>query len=208
MDLDIEDDASDEGSHPLKGKTRKLKRDKSQCMLSDSEKIDAESRTDSELCCSRGLSCKTNKCANREHVSKGVDTIEIAEALEMLTLDKEIRYAQISQPNECNETDGDVVLKKEDVQRAEQVLAKHGAGMLEDIWTDVGPPLPSSALWKERCLVSGVLGDKNHIRSPLLDIGNKTQVCFIVLSNVVLVWLECSVYSLDGPKFLRVNLKG
>ena len=103
MDLDIDDDASDEGFHPLKGKTRRLKRDKSQCMLSDSEKIDAESRTDSELCCSRGLSCKTNTCANKEYVSKGIDTIEIAEALEMLTLDKEIRYAQISQPNECNE---------------------------------------------------------------------------------------------------------
>jgi hypothetical protein len=116
------------------------------------------------------------KCANREHgVDSRIDAIEVAEAMETLTIDKEIRHAQTSLPTQSNsEIVSDSVLKKSDVKRAEQVLAKHGADMLGNAWAE-GSELGSNK--REQGSSTRFLPEKRQIRRPLSDIGTNIQVC-------------------------------
>ena len=192
---------TDEDSPPSKSNVGKIKGEKYQSGVPE-QKSSCESiikpTPESQLCCSCGRysGCKTNKCAcraagslcgancgcvakkcaNREHGAESVDANEVAEAMETLTLDKEIRHAQTSMPRQSNEEIvSDSVLAKSDVQRAEQVLAKHGADMLGNALADGSDSL------------SLILPEKRHIRRPLSDIGNNTQVCVLIPTNISVV---------------------
>ena len=204
---------TDEDSPPSKSNVGKMKAEKYQTGVPEqksSHESDIKLAPDSHLCCSCGRysGCKTNKCAcraagslcgancgcvakkcaNRELGAESVDASEVAEAMETLTLDKEIRHAQTSMPRQSNdEIVSDSVLSKSDVQRAEQVLAKHGADMLGNAWADGSELVGSLSLKREQDLRTGVLPEKRHIRRPLSDIGNNTQVCVLIPTNISVV---------------------
>lgn len=185
---------------PSRSRIRKIKGDKSHNGFQDlaptrGEIVEAKSRPDSPLCCScsRSSGCKTSKCAckaagslcglncgclskkcaNRGSGLEEGDAAEVAEAIETLKLDKEIRNVQRTQI-ECDQIVADAFIKKEDVQRAEQVLAKHGAAVLENVWTDELETVGSAA--KSGHTVDGNFHPgKGNFRRPLSDIGNNAQ---------------------------------
>ena len=119
------------------------------------------------------------KCANREHSgAESIDAIEVAEAMETLTIEKEIRHAQTSLPTQSNnEIVSDSVLRKSDIKRAEQVLAKHGADMLGNAWAEGSELVGSGSNKGGQGPGTRFLLEKRHIRRPLSDIGTNIQVC-------------------------------
>nr|AMS24212.1 kinesin 4-Ic protein [Marsilea vestita] len=187
-----------------KSKSDKLRRpfDTLNSVVDGLGESDGKPRSESPVCCScsKYSGCKTNKCAckvagsfcglncscsskkcenkengNREQNSEESDTSEIAEAMETLKLDKDIKHMQKSQANECDPGVASDVLNKTDVQRAEQVLAKHGASILGQVWTDGHQQILTSAAKRSLPQDSETPSEKGNVRIPLSDIGNNTQ---------------------------------
>ncbi|MCO5550274.1 hypothetical protein L7F22_003755 [Adiantum nelumboides] len=126
--------------------------------------------------CGSNCQCSSKKCANRGLGSENSEDAEIVEAIETLELNKEIKFVQRSQADECGQTVADVLLKKEDVQRAEKVLAKHGAAVLENVWTDeLKSALSSVAKGIQQTKATPCTDEKGSYRKPLSDIGNSIQ---------------------------------
>eukprot|EP00250_Pteridium_aquilinum_P007538 c17227_g1_i1 orf=339-4568(+) len=125
--------------------------------------------------CGADCGCSTKKCANRGSGLEDSEPAEVIEAVEMLKLDKEIKFVQRNQANECDQTVADGLLKKEDIQRAEQVLAKHGAAVLETVWTDEMRTAVSSAARSGRPANGNTSTEGGGNRKPLSDIGNNAQ---------------------------------
>ncbi|KAH7291450.1 hypothetical protein KP509_29G017300 [Ceratopteris richardii] len=194
-DDEIEDDGSDEdwcvGEKRLaKARSKKTKSQKS--VIPDEPSVQGKT---SELCCScskysgcktgkcackaggnycgADCQCSSKKCANRAPGSQDYDDTEVVEAIETLELNRDIKFAQEGKAMESEKTGP--VLKKEDIQRAEKVLAKHGAAVLDSVWTDELKGT-LSAVPRSLHTNSNPSGDqKDAVRRPLVDIGNNVQ---------------------------------
>ncbi|KAI5065342.1 hypothetical protein GOP47_0020037 [Adiantum capillus-veneris] len=200
IDEDVEDDDSDEDwcemGKKLSSKTRNRKH-KAEKSSSQIEQASIQEQA-ADLCCScskqsgcktgkcackasgsfcgSNCQCSSKKCANRGSGSESSEDAEILEAIETLELDKEIKSVQRRQADECDRTVADLLLKEEDVQRAEKVLAKHGASVLENVWTDeLKSALSNVAKGVQPTNITQVIDEKGSYRKPLSDIGNSLQ---------------------------------